>query len=158
MSMLLDHKVTPLTLLEVLPKLYNDLLSYPQSLAQLNECGAPSMRKYFLDPLQKETSPYGVEVCKYIVVYLEECDMDLMNLYLSQICNQLAIILKRQRGDQYGFGDNPDSPSHIQKNMTEDMLNDPDATHSKPVENFFGNMDRELKNLAHKDSTSVHLI
>ena len=69
----------PLTLLEVLPKLYNYLLSYPQSLAQLNECGVPSMRKYFLDPLQKETSPYGVEVCKYIVVYLEECDMDLMN-------------------------------------------------------------------------------
>ena len=29
--------------------------------------------------------------------------------------------------------------------MTEDMLNDPDATHSKPVENFFGNIDRELK-------------
>ena len=71
--------------------------------------------------------------------------MDLMNRYLSQICNQLAIILKRQRGDQYGFGDDPDSPSHIRKNMTEDMLNDPDATHSKPVENFFGNMDRELK-------------
>ena len=109
MSMLLDHKVTPLTLLEVLPQLYNDLLSYPQSLAQLNECGVPSMKKYFLYPLQKETSPYGVEVCKYIVKYLEECDMDLMNRYLSKICNQLAIILKRQRGDQYGFGDNPDT-------------------------------------------------
>ena len=25
------------------------------------------------------------------------------------------------------------------------MLDDPDATHSKPIENYFGNLDRELK-------------
>ena len=33
----------------------------------------------------------------------------------------------------------------IRKNMTEAMLDDPDATHSKPIENYFGNLDRELK-------------
>ena len=29
--------------------------------------------------------------------------------------------------------------------MTESMLDDPDATHSKPIENYFGNLDRESK-------------
>ena len=29
--------------------------------------------------------------------------------------------------------------------MTEKMLDDPDATHTKPIENLFGNLDRELK-------------
>ena len=68
-----------------------------------------------------------------------------MDQYLKQICVELAVILKRQHGDQYGFGDNPNSSSHVKKNMSEDMLNDPDATHSKPIENYFGNLDRELK-------------
>ena len=146
MSMLLDYKVTPLKLLDVLPKLHHDLHSYPISLAQLTECGIPSLKEFFPDPLQKETTPYGVEVCKCLQQYLEEeCDKDMMNRYLTQICTELGIILKRQRGNQYGFGDDPDSPAHIRKNMTDAMLNDPDANHSKPIENFFGNMDREIK-------------
>ena len=29
--------------------------------------------------------------------------------------------------------------------MTDAMLDDSDATHTKPIENLFGNMDRELK-------------
>ena len=29
--------------------------------------------------------------------------------------------------------------------MTEEMLDDPDATHTKPIENLFGNLDQELK-------------
>ena len=66
-------------------------------------------------------------------------------LYLKQICGTLAVILKRQRGNQYGFGDDPDSPDHITKNMSESMLDDPDANHSKPIENYFGNVDREIK-------------
>ena len=33
----------------------------------------------------------------------------------------------------------------IRKNLTESMLDDPDVTHSIPIENYFGNLDRELK-------------
>ena len=29
--------------------------------------------------------------------------------------------------------------------MTESMLDDPDATHLKPIESYFGDLDRELK-------------
>ena len=64
---------------------------------------------------------------------------------MKKICNELAIILKRLHGNQYEFGDDPDSTMDIRKNMTEFMLDNPDATHSKPIENYFGNLDRELK-------------
>jgi len=33
----------------------------------------------------------------------------------------------------------------VRQNMTESMLDDSDATHSKPIENYFGNLDCELK-------------
>ena len=68
-----------------------------------------------------------------------------MNRYLQKMCRELAITLKRQRGDQYGFGDDPSSPMDVRKNMTDSMLDDSDATHTKPIENYFGNFDRELK-------------
>ena len=42
-----------------------------------------------------------------------------MDRYLKKICNELALILKRQRGNQYGFGDDPGSTMDIRKNMTE---------------------------------------
>ena len=64
----------------------------------------------------------------------------MMDRYLKKICNGLAIIFKRQRGNQYGFGDDPDSTVDIRKNMTESLLNDPDVTHPKPIEIFFGNL------------------
>ena len=69
----------------------------------------------------------------------------MLNQYLKQICSQVAVVLKRQRGNQYGFGDDNDSDELLTKNMTEAMLNDPDTTHTKSIENFFGNSDREIK-------------
>ena len=69
----------------------------------------------------------------------------MMDRYLKKICNELAILLKKQRGNQYVFGDYPDSTMDIRKNMTESMLDDPDATHLKPIKNYFGNLDWELK-------------
>ena len=57
---------------------------------------------------------------------------------------QNAVILKRQRGNQYGFDDEVDSPQHVTKNMSEAMLDDPAATHTKSVENYFGNLDGRL--------------
>ena len=112
---------------------------------QIDECGITAMREFFLHPLKKESAPYGLEVSIALKVFIESCDKDLMDKYLKQVCNELAIILKRQRGNQYGFGDDPDSSDHIKKNMTESMLDDPDANHSKPIENYFGNMDHEIK-------------
>ena len=110
LSMLLEHKVTPRKLLDILPELHKDLSSYPISFTNMDKCGLPALQEFF-----------------------------------TGICNELAIILKWQRGNQYGFRDDPDSTMDIRKNITESMLDDPDATHSKPIENYFGNLDRELK-------------
>ena len=85
MSMLLEHKVTPLMLLDILPKMYNDLRSYPLLSTQFDKCGIPAMQEYFLDPLKKETTPYGVDVCKCVLDYVATCDHDMMSLYLKKI-------------------------------------------------------------------------
>ena len=37
------------------------------------------------------------------------------------------------------------SSDFIAKNKTEEMLDDPDLTHTKPIENLFGNLYQELK-------------
>ena len=66
-------------------------------------------------------------------------------MYMKQICHELSVILKRQRGDQYGFGDDPDNDLLVTKNMTEEMLDGADETHTKPIENYYGNLDRELQ-------------
>ena len=147
MSMLLDHRVTPNQLLEILPALHQDLLNYSTDLTCLDHTAClPSLKPYWLDPLDPKTSPYGVEVCKALKDYLAgSCDRELMSTYLRQICTEAAAVLKRQRGDQYGFGDNPDSHQHISKNMTEAMMADPNATHTKSIENYFGNLDGRLK-------------
>ena len=77
--------------------------------------------------------------------FVNECDKELMNVYLRKMCTTIAESLKRQRGDQYGFGDNPDSLDHVAKNLSEDLLDDPDITTTKPIENFLDNLDLELK-------------
>ena len=147
MSMLLDHKVTPRQLLSILPDLYNDLLNYQDdAMCQIQSCGIPSLSPYFLKPLEKESSPYGVEVCRSLADFRQSTDQIIMkNLYMKKICITIADILKRQRGNQYGFGDQVDSDDFVGKNMTDAMLDDSDATNTKPIENLFGNMDRELK-------------
>ena len=145
MSMLLDHRVTPRQLLEILPSLYSDLKSYPKSLRKLDDCGIPSLSPYFLNPFVRETSPYGVQVCSTLSNYVETVDEILMDTYLKQLTSTIGDALKRQRGDQYGFGDNPESPFLVTKNLPDEILDDSDASHTKPIENYYGNFDRELK-------------
>ena len=145
MSMLLDHQVTPRMLLKILPDLYKDLVSYENTMCQIDECGIAALAPYFLNPTKKETSPYGVNVAENIRDFLNTVDLDVMNMYLKLICTKIAKILKRQRGNQYGFGDDAESNDCVLKNMSEEMLDDNAATHSKPIENLFGNLDRELQ-------------
>ena len=62
--------------------------------------------------------------------------------HLKLNCNRLGEILKIKRGDQYNFGFNEDSPLLVTMNMTESMLDDPDASYTKSIINYFGNIDR----------------
>ena len=116
LSMLLEHKVTPRKLLDVLPELHKDLSSYPISFTNMDKCGLPALQEFFSNPFQKETTCYGVEVCKHLADYVDSCDKQMMDRYLKKMCNELAIILKKPRGNQYGFGDDPDSTMDIRKN------------------------------------------
>jgi len=83
MSMLLDHQVTPRMLLKILPDLYKDLVSYENTMCQIDECGIAALAPYFLNPTKKETSPYGVNVAENIRDFLNTVDLDVMNMYLK---------------------------------------------------------------------------
>ena len=122
LHMLLDLKVDHLELLNVLPRLYTELIEYPESLAQLEKPGIPALGFAWLNPLDQDMSPYGVEVSKGLADALESCDLSLLDRYLKDLCQVIAVILKRQRGDAYGFGDNPDSDEHVMKQMSKDDL------------------------------------
>ena len=99
------------------------------------------MQPYFLNPHVKETSPYGSNVCETLSNFLTSIDKNIMDLHLKQVCSIIGDTLKRQCGDQYGFGENPDSEFLVTKNTTNDMLDDSDATHTKRIENYYGNFD-----------------
>ena len=81
--MILDMNVSHNILLKVLPELYQDLSTYPKSLAQLSEPGLPSLSNAWLDPLNKDSSPYGVDVSKGILQAIDQCDKTLLDKYLK---------------------------------------------------------------------------
>ena len=135
--LILDIGASHNDFLEVLPKLYQDLTSYPKSLAQLSEPGLPSLAHAWLDPLDKDSSPYGVDVAAGILQAMDQVDKTLLDKYLKDLCYQMGVVLKRQRGDAYKFGDNPDSSELVTKQLSkEDLERAP--THTKDIENLFG--------------------
>ena len=142
MSMLLDYKATQRELLIILPDLYEDLIQYHTSLIKFDGPAIKSLAKFWQPPFEKDCTPYGVDVMKSLQTYTDECDHQLMDKCLRAITKVMGESLKRQRGNAYGFGDEKDSEDHITKNMPLQLMDDPDATHSKPIENYFGNLDR----------------
>ena len=78
--------------------------------------------------------------------YINGTNSELMDIYLRKLCHTIiGDALKRQRRDQYGFGDKSGSPEIVKRNLTDDLLVDSDTTHSKLVENYYGNFDREIE-------------
>ena len=72
-----------------------------------------------------------------ILEAIEQCDKKLLDKYLKDLCHQMSVVLKRQRGDAYNFGDQPDQEELVTKQLSkEDLENAP--THTKDIENLFG--------------------
>ena len=141
--LILEMNVSHNDLLTLLPKLYEELSTYPKSLAQLKEPGLPSLSEAWLDPLSKDSSPYGVDIANGVLQAIDLCDRQLLDKYLKDLCFQMSVVLKRQRGDAYNFGDNPDSEELVTKQLpTEDLERAP--THTKDIENLFGIQDSIL--------------
>ena len=95
LSILLEHKVTPRKLLDVLLELHKYLSSHPISFTNMNKCAFPALQEFFFSLFQKEITCYGEEVCKHLSDYVDSRDKQMMDRYLKKICNELAIILKR---------------------------------------------------------------
>ena len=79
---------------DILPALHQDLLNYATDLTALDDTAClPSLSKYWLNPHDPKTSPYGVEVCKAMKEYLDTgCDRELMSTYLKQIFQNLSLL------------------------------------------------------------------
>ena len=64
--------------------MYKDLSSNPVSFTNVRKSGIPALQEFFSNPLQKDTSFYGVEVCNYLAVYVDSCDKKMMDQYLKK--------------------------------------------------------------------------
>ena len=84
LSMLLEYKVIPRNLLDVLSELHKDLNSYPILFTNMGKCGLPALQEFFSNPFQKETTCYVVEVCKHLFDYVDSCDKQMMDRYLKE--------------------------------------------------------------------------
>ena len=137
MNMLIDMKVDHLQLLEILPSMYNELVEYPTSLAQIDTPGLPSLSFAWLNPFEKESSPYGKDIAVSLSEAIQCCDLYLLDKYLRELCYYEGFVLKRQRGNAYGFGPDPDSSEHVLKQLSSEELQQA-PTHTKPIENLYG--------------------
>ena len=58
----------------------------------------PSLKNSWIDPRIKE-SPYGKEIGVVIAAAIDYCNKDILENNLKELCKEMAIILKRQRGN-----------------------------------------------------------
>ena len=98
MNLLLELEATHTDLLRILPEMYNHLATYPVSLAQLSTPGIPALKDSWVDPLLSSNSSYGPKISGGIAEALSNCDIQLLDKYLKQLCGKQAEVLKRQRG------------------------------------------------------------
>ena len=143
MNLLLELEATHTDLLKILPEMYKQLLAYPVSFAQLSKPGIAALKHSWVDPLLSSSSPYGPKISKGIAEVLSNCDIQLLDKYLKQLCSKQAEILRRQRGSAYGFGV-VENPAELVSNQVDAANLDKAPTHTKAVENFFGEEDMIL--------------
>ena len=89
------------------------------------------MKKYWLPSFDKDVSPYGLGVLTKLKSVVEKLDRRLLDKCLRDICKEAAVVWKRQLGNACGFGADVDSSGMITKNLSEEMLDDPEATNTK---------------------------
>ena len=143
MNLLLELEATHSDLLKILPEMYTQLATYPVSLAQLSTPGIPALKHSWVDPVLSSNSPYGPKISRGLAEALSNCDTQLLDKYLKQLCGKQAEILRRQRGSAYGFG-SVDNPEELVTNQVDASNLDKAPTHTKAVENFFGEEDMIL--------------
>ena len=60
----------------------------------MDKCGLPALQEFFSNPFQKETTCYGVEVCKHLADYVDSCDKQMMDMYLKKNAMNLQLFLR----------------------------------------------------------------
>ena len=60
----------------------------------MDECGSSALLEFFSSPFQKETTCYGVEVCKHLADYVDSFDKQMMDMYLKKYAMNLQLFLE----------------------------------------------------------------
>ena len=95
----------------------------------------------WVDPFNHKMSSYGVDIASSLDIAISECDQDLIDKYLKELCQKEAGILKHQRGD--GFGGNVYFLEFAKLQLSDsDLKHAP--THTKPIENLYCSEDITL--------------
>ena len=141
--LLLELEAAHTDLLSIIPEMYKQMVAYPVSLAQLSEPGIPALKDSWVEPLNSKSSPYGPKVSQGLMEALSNCDIGLLDRYLKELCAKQAEVLKRQRGGAYGFDDEA-SLEELVTNQVDESYLDKAPTHTKAVENIFGEEDMIL--------------
>ena len=97
LSLLIDHEATHLELLEIFPKLHKELMDCSSGVAQVKEPAFPSLQHTWISPLSRK-SPYKKEVGEAIEKAINHCDRRILEKYMGELCREMAIVFKRQRG------------------------------------------------------------
>ena len=97
LSLLIDQKATHLDLLEGLLKLHSELLESPSTVGQADYSAFPSLKDSWIDSRSKGL-PYGKETGMAIVAAISNCNKNFLENYLKELCKDMAIIWKQQRG------------------------------------------------------------
>ena len=97
LSLLIDHEASHVDLLEIFPKLYKELLDSLNKVAQVEEPAFKSLQHVWINPLS-QNSPYKEAVGEAIARAIKQCDQNILEKYLKDLCKEMAVIFKRQRG------------------------------------------------------------
>ena len=79
-------------------KLHSELLECASTSGQVDYSAFPSLKDSWIDPRSKKL-PYGKEIGVVIAAVISYCNKDVLKNDLIELCKEMAIILKQQRGN-----------------------------------------------------------
>ena len=143
-NLLMVKKAKTTELIKTIPQLHKELLDPPKDFTQLEGPAIPCLGGAWIDPMDEIDPPYPKTQIQFLSEYLKETERKYLELFCREVAEQIAIGLKRQKGDVFGFGDGSQPQLNICSQVPEEKLDSVETT-SISVEQFFGEVDYKTK-------------
>ena len=139
---IVEKNITRTQCLLVLPALYKELLNPPNDVLCLNQPAIPCLTSSWLQ------DPYSPQQTESLEVFIRNSDKSALSELVKQLMTQDAEVLKRQRGPEYGIGEeNQDHPQFVKNQLPpgKEHLLDTIPSHNLEAEHFFGDLTQRLE-------------